>query len=197
MNVQFTVKIESIFKSTLLLIKDHGFHGTPMSQIAKHADVAIGTIYHYFPSKDDLMIELFKYCRKELYAYIFKHVDQTMPYQEQFYTVFKSFCKFHIEKREFSCFFEQFYNSPYHEVIRNEQTEDGPYAQNAFAKFIQQGISQKYIKALDEKVIGSAYIGAAVTYAKNVVYGKIEYSEKQLTDLIDIIWTGIKNNHKL
>ena len=170
MNVQFTDKIDSIFKSTLLLIKDHGFHGTPMSQIAKHADVAIGTIYHYFPSKDDLMIELFHYCRRELYAYIFKHVNQAMPYKEQFY------------------------NSPYHEVIRSVETEDGPYAQNAFSKFMQQGINQQYIKPLDEKVIGSAYIGAAVTYAKNVVYGKIEFSEKQLTDLIDIIWTGIKNN---
>src|SRR5690606_41909398 len=78
MNVQFTDKIDSIFKSTLHLIKDNGFHGTPMSQIAKHADVAIGTIYHYFPSKDELILALFEYCRKELYAYIFKHVNQDM-----------------------------------------------------------------------------------------------------------------------
>ena len=136
MNVQFTNKINSIFKSTLHLIKDNGFHGTPMSQIAKHADVAIGTIYHYFPSKDELILALFEYCRKELYAYIFKHVDQDMTYKEQFYSVFKSFCTFHINNREFSCFFEQFYNSPYSEIIRKKESEDGPYAQNTFMKCI-------------------------------------------------------------
>ena len=51
-----------------------------------------------------------------------------------------------------------------------------------------------HIKPIDEKIICSAYIGAAVTYAKTIEYGKIDFSEKQLTDLIDIIWTGIKNN---
>lgn len=194
MNVQFTDKIDSIFKSTLLLIKDNGFHGTPMSQIAKHADVAIGTIYHYFPSKDNLILELFQYCRKQLYTYIFQNVNQDMSYKEQFYNVFKSFCLFHIEKREYSCFFEQFYNSPYNETVRTKESEDGPYAQNAFMKFIQRGINEQEIKELDEKVICAAYIGAAVSYAKTIVHGKIPFNEQHLTDLIDIIWTGIKIN---
>ncbi|MGN0003629.1 MAG: TetR/AcrR family transcriptional regulator [Sphingobacterium composti] len=194
MNVQFTDKRKSIFKSTLHLIKDNGFHGTPMSQIAKHADVAIGTIYHYFPSKDELILALFEYCRKELYSYIFKQVNQDMTYKEQFYSVFKSFCTFHIDNRECSCFFEQFYNSPYNEIIRTKDSEEGPYAQNTFMKFVIRGIQEEYIKPIDEKIICSAYIGAAVTYAKTVVYGKIEFSEKELTELIDIIWTGIKNN---
>jgi AcrR family transcriptional regulator len=194
MNVQFTDKIDSIFKSTLLLIKDNGFHGTPMSQIAKHADVAIGTIYHYFPSKDNLILELFQYCRKQLYAYIFQNVSQDMSYKEQFYNVFKSFSLFHIEKREYSCFFEQFYNSPYNETVRTKESEEGPYAQNAFMKFIQRGINEQEIKELDEKVICAAYIGAAVSYAKTIVHGKIPFNEQHLTDLIDIIWTGIKIN---
>ena len=194
MNVQFTDKIDSIFRSTLLLIKDNGFHGTPMSQIAKHADVAIGTIYHYFPSKDNLILELFHYCRKQLDTYIFKNVSQEMPYKEQFYSVFKSFSLFHIEQRQYSCFFEQFYNSPYNEIVRTKESEEGPYAENAFVKFIQRGIKENHIKELDEKVICSAYIGAAKTYAKTVVHGKIPFNEQHLTDLIDIIWTGIKIN---
>ena len=193
MNVQFTDKIDSIFKSTLHLIKDNGFHGTPMSQIAKHADVAIGTIYHYFPSKDELILALFEYCRKELNAYIFKHVNPEMTYQQQFYSIFRSFCSFHIHQREYSCFFEQFYNSPYNEMIRaKEKTEEGPYAQNIFLEFVIRGIQQEYIKPLDKTIICAAYIGTAVSYAKNVVYGKMEFDELHLTDLIDIIWTGIK-----
>jgi len=194
MNVQFTDKIDSIFKSTLHLIKDNGFHGTPMSQIAKHADVAIGTIYHYFPSKDELILALFEHCREKSYVYIFKHVNHEMSYKEQFYSVFRSFTMFHIHQREYSCFFEQFYNSPYNEMLRTKESEEGPYAQNTFMDFLKRGVEEKFIKPLDEKIISAAYIGAAITYAKTIVYGKTEHNEQQLTDLIDIIWIGIKNN---
>lgn len=194
MNVQYTEKIENIFKSTLGLIKDHGFHGTPMSQIAKHADVAIGTIYHYFPSKDELIFALFEYCRKELYAHIHTHVKDEMSYKEQFFTVFKSFSTFHMRERHFSCFFEQFYNSPYHEMLRQKESQEGPYAQDVFLKLISKGIQEGHIKPIEQKIICAAYIGAALTYAKTIVHGKMVYDEQQLTDLINIIWTGIKNN---
>ena len=64
-------KIAAVFASTLKLIQTNGFHGTPMSKIAQESDVAIGTIYHYFPSKDDLIFGLFKHCRTLLNEYIF------------------------------------------------------------------------------------------------------------------------------
>ncbi|MEO8862417.1 MAG: TetR/AcrR family transcriptional regulator, partial [Ginsengibacter sp.] len=51
-------KKEAVLKSTLELIKDNGFHGTPISLIAKKAGVASGTIYHYFPSKDSIIMAL-------------------------------------------------------------------------------------------------------------------------------------------
>ena len=37
-------KKQAIFESTLELIKDHGFHGAPVSLVAKNAGVAAGTI---------------------------------------------------------------------------------------------------------------------------------------------------------
>ncbi|PTS95622.1 TetR family transcriptional regulator, partial [Pedobacter sp. HMWF019] len=61
MNVQLenNGKRDAILNSTLELVKSHGFHGAPMSQIAKNANVAAGTIYHYFDSKETLIIELY------------------------------------------------------------------------------------------------------------------------------------------
>src|SRR5690606_31556619 len=58
-----TDKKKAIFESTLELIKENGFHGTPMSLVAKNACVAAGTIYHYFKSKDELICELYAYNR--------------------------------------------------------------------------------------------------------------------------------------
>src|SRR5690606_10669876 len=104
MNVQLTEKIECIFKNTMLLIREQGFHGTPMSQIAKASDVAIGTIYHYFPSKEALILQLYGYCKQQMHRYIFDRTDTDLPYKEQSFLVFKLFCSFyrdHTDKFSF------------------------------------------------------------------------------------------------
>lgn len=36
-----------------------GVHATPMSQIAKEAGVAVGTIYHYFNNKEEIIEEIY------------------------------------------------------------------------------------------------------------------------------------------
>jgi putative nucleotidyltransferase with HDIG domain len=52
-------KKDAILKATLNLILQYGFHGTPISKIAKEADVGVGTIYRYFENKEILITELF------------------------------------------------------------------------------------------------------------------------------------------
>ena len=55
---EIAAKKKAILKSTLKLIKDNGLHGTTVSLISKNAGVASGTIYHYFPGKDDIILNL-------------------------------------------------------------------------------------------------------------------------------------------
>jgi AcrR family transcriptional regulator len=52
-------KRQKIIKSALGLIAKRGFHGVPMSMIAKRAGVGAGTIYRYFESRDHLVREVF------------------------------------------------------------------------------------------------------------------------------------------
>ena len=194
MNVQLTEKIESIFRHTLLLIKDQGFHGTPMSQIAKASHVAIGTIYHYFPSKDNLIIELHHYCKQIIYQYIFQNIDETLTYKEQFFVVFKHFCLFHLERTDISKFLEQFYGSPYYEMIRDSQSAI-QQEENRVLSFLLKGMELNLLKQVEPHILCNAYIGAALSYSKTVMYGKVKYDEQQLQDLTEIIWNGVKNNN--
>lgn len=193
MNVQLTDKIENIFRQTLLLIKDHGFHGTPMSQIAKASDVAIGTIYHYFPSKDNLIIQLHHYCKRIIYQYIFDHLDENLPYKEQFFIVFKQFCLFHLDRIDISRFLEQFYSSPYNEMIRKNDSEFF-HEENRVLHFLQRGMQLEILRKVEPHILCNAYIGAALSYSKTVLYGKVDFDEKQLQDLTEIIWNGVKND---
>jgi len=53
-------KHERILKAAIKVFARHGFHNSKISQIAKEADVADGTIYLYFRKKDDILIRLFE-----------------------------------------------------------------------------------------------------------------------------------------
>lgn len=193
MNVQYTQtnKIECIFKSTLSLIREHGFHGTPMSQIAKSSDVAIGTIYHYFPSKEVLILELYDYCREKLHSYIFDDMDTSLSYKERFAIVFKRFCSFYLDNVEKFSFMEQFYNSPFY-AMRKEDKLDGPYDENKIIHFLEEGMEIKELKQREVSMLGAAYIGVAVSFSKSVLSGKAEFVEHNLDDLVEIIWNGVK-----
>ena len=45
-----------IVEAALELFREHGYDGTTMRAIAKHADVSLGNAYYYFGSKDDLVL---------------------------------------------------------------------------------------------------------------------------------------------
>lgn len=51
---------EKIYQSGVSLMKYHGYENITVSQIAKKADVSIGTFYHHFPSKFDLLVEIYR-----------------------------------------------------------------------------------------------------------------------------------------
>ena len=54
-NRQLEDKRTKILEATLRLISEKGFHGTPISKVAKEAGVSTGIIYHYFKDKHELL----------------------------------------------------------------------------------------------------------------------------------------------
>src|SRR5687767_912808 len=91
-------KKQAIFESTLALIKEHGFHGAPMSLVAKNAGVAAGTIYHYFESKERLICELYDYNRKLISAVITTALQGGDSYREKFFMVWTSLFDFYVDR---------------------------------------------------------------------------------------------------
>src|ERR1041384_6492491 len=55
-----TDKRERILDAAEVIFAKHGFFASKVSDVAKEAGVADGTIYLYFKSKDDLLISLFE-----------------------------------------------------------------------------------------------------------------------------------------
>lgn len=54
-------KKEIIREAAVKVMSSKGFHNTKAAEIAREADVAVGTIYNYFENKEDILDYIFEY----------------------------------------------------------------------------------------------------------------------------------------
>ena len=52
------MNVTTIRRVAIDIFARQGFHATTLRQIAKASEITLGTLYHYYPSKQDLLAEL-------------------------------------------------------------------------------------------------------------------------------------------
>ena len=77
-------KYEKILKAAIKVFAKNGFHNSKISQIAKEAGVADGTIYLYFKNKDDILIRLFEEKLDEINNNLRAELEQAKDPKEKF-----------------------------------------------------------------------------------------------------------------
>ena len=65
-------KIDQIYKAMLRLVEAKGLAGITMSEIAKEANIATGTLYIYFKNKNELINALFTDMQKQVCSSLFQ-----------------------------------------------------------------------------------------------------------------------------
>jgi TetR/AcrR family transcriptional regulator, multidrug resistance operon repressor len=181
-------KRKAILKSTLELIKDNGFHGTPISLIAKNAGVASGTIYHYFPSKDAIIMELNYQIKKDMVAAMFNDGNTKKDYKQQFFEGWINLCKYFINNPSSLIFTEQFNSSPYAKIASRK--DEGSVSK--FNEFFQLGMDKGYLKKMEYLLIASAVFGCITATAKYHATSRFGFKDIDLCKIANILWDGIK-----
>ena len=69
-------KYHQILEAAIKVFAEQGFHQATISQIAREAGVADGTIYLYFKNKEDIMVNFFGYKTKEVFGRFREEVDK-------------------------------------------------------------------------------------------------------------------------
>lgn len=192
MNVQLEDicgKREAVLNSTLALIKEHGFHGTPMSQIAKHAGVAAGTIYHYFDSKETLIVELYVHVKNKLAAAIIAGDNENESYKDRFFNLMINHYVFYVENEDALTFLELYVNSPF---AKDHPEKDSQLFVDKVHTFFDYGIKNAYFKNIDSRLLAPTIKGTLVAAAKFQLSEHIVFSKDDITEVVNIIWDGIK-----
>lgn len=178
-------KKKAIFESTLELIKEHGFHGAPMSLVAKNAGVAAGTIYHYFESKEQLICELYTYNRSRVVEIVNMAMKEGSSYKENFFKIWSNLYEFYVQKPNVFIFFEQFVNSPY-----NADKYPNHFRGQLYNFFVE-GIKNGQIKAVKPEILLALTLGSINSTAKLNLFGNIPLDKTDLQQIVEILWHGI------
>lgn len=198
MNVQLknttSDKKSSLFDSFLELAQKHGIQGVSMSLLSSKAGVAAGTIYHYFESKDDLILALFKQVRQQMHDEIFRMKDHlTDDYPAAFQRIWTDLCLYYIQHPEVLSFIDQFYSSPYQKLIRDKGSQ---FCQNDFISFLDYGMEHGFIKKHSADILTATFVGSIVIAAKRHVIGGRPISDADLKVVASIVWDGLKLTSK-
>lgn len=185
MTDEISDKKQAIFESTLHLVREHGFHGTPMSLVAKTAGVAAGTIYHYFDGKDDLICELYKYNRRRLVAVVNEAVAEGGTCREIFYRICSSLFGFYLNHPDVLVFFEQFLNSPYRDAMPENNFDSRP-----LEAFLSNAVQRELFKDIPVRIFISTLMCTVVSSAKMKLAADAKSDENELEQTIGVLWDG-------
>lgn len=81
MDQQVKDKRAAIMEAALKLFTGRRFHGTSTAQISKDAGVAKGTLFNYFPTKENLINSLSFYVKGRLSRSIKEGIDAEAAFQ--------------------------------------------------------------------------------------------------------------------
>lgn len=183
-------KQEEILKAALKLFVEFGFHGTPTSKIAKDAGVANGTLFHYYKTKDDLILALYTNIKTRLTEHIYSKASKDESLEIVFKSLFTNTLEWSQEHKAEFYFMQQFHISPFLSLIPHEEImrQAKPHLD-----IIQAGIKNKVLKPLPPEFLFSLI--------NSHIYGIDQYlnsselsaskQKKLISDSFEILWNMI------
>jgi len=183
----------SILESALELIKECGFHGSPISKVAKNAGVAAGSIYTYFESKEKLILEIYEYVSDCIKDYVSERDDETLDFESRFFNYWQNYTEFYDLNPAKHGFFDQFLNSPFY----SEKSQGKPNSLHEWSNsFFQSGIDEGTIKDINPTVLAILVNSniRSIVRIKNNFKQKLASDNVNLAEISHLIWKGIRND---
>ncbi|MEQ8675563.1 MAG: TetR/AcrR family transcriptional regulator [Aggregatilineales bacterium] len=184
-----TSKRDQIFDATRDLIFEQGLQDSSMSQIARRANVGMGTIYNYFDSKEELVFSLYSEIKTAMDASIMSGYDASQPVVKRFFHLLRHVVRFGIaHPREFRLT-GQLSMVPYVQ----EQAGGKDYALvTAFDQLFKDAQEQHLIKEMSSNAIGLLILGAINALVEAHAMKQITLEEDLIDMIVTACWDAIK-----
>ena len=185
-------KRDDVLQAALEIISEHGFHRSPMSMIAEKAGVGAGTIYCYFKSKDELIIEINRILEEKMLLVMEKNYPFNKDIKKRFFHLYKTVFTYFINHPVHFRFLEQYFYSPYGVSVHKERVIGTAGEPNIFQKLVKQGIEQKVVKDMPLFMHFAIAYGPIIILVRNHVLGLVKLDNFHINRAIEAVWDAIK-----
>lgn len=183
-------KRENLLNAALKLFVANGVQNTSTAAIAKEAGTAAGTLFLYFPTKQDLINELVLKIGRDQSEYLKALLDPSLSVRDTFFTIWSGSIHWFLDNIEAYEFNQQ---------VRDTGWVDGATVRESgkffdyFYDAIQKGLDEGALKPYPLEVLGG-FLYQDIVAVMNLL--RAQSSPKKQNETIqvgfDIFWDGIR-----
>jgi AcrR family transcriptional regulator len=181
-------KRDDILAATLDLVVDEGLPALSFSKIFEKAAVGAGTVYHYFPGKEALVLEVYRTVAERMDREILSRFDDTGPLKQRFAQLLTGVAQFALEHPRELAFIHSCSHAPSIPAELRHRVTAG--MDKALALF-DEGRRDGVFTEMPPMVALAVCTGAVTSLAEWVLAGKLEWTESVLEIVIESCWKGL------
>lgn len=184
-------KRNALVKATIELVNNNGFHATPMSKIAKMANVSPATIYLYFENKQDLVNQTYIEVKAAYTKYAFATYNQNMFVEAGFEIIWKRIADFKLKECEKALFLAQCDNTP---MIDEASRQEGIKHLQPLLDLWARGKKEEIIKPISDYLLYAYAINPLSFLMMSEKRGAFKLDKTHLEEAYQSAWNSIKVN---
>lgn len=185
-------KYHRILDAAVKVFAEQGFHQATISQIAREAGVADGTIYLYFKNKDDILVQFFGYKTRQVFSGFREEMEKGGSTEEKL----RNLIRRHLEEFQKDRCMALVYqaetrrNSP---VVAHQIREMAKLYLDIVAEVVEQGQTEGSIrKDLFLGLVKRFILGAVEEVINTWLWSGGKYDLVSMADpLVDLFLRGI------
>ena len=181
-------KKEKIIHAAMKLLTDNGVQATPMSAIAKAAETGMGTIYNYFPTKEDLINAIYLYIKEEEVKHVLTPFEDESV-RKQFDHYYGGITTYLITHPDHFQFMDQFHNSP---ILTDITRDEGLKAFQPVLALIVKGQQQGIIKTISVDELMQFLNGGLMGFVRWMLGARKKLTPELLSNQLRIAWDAVK-----
>lgn len=180
-------KEQEILAAALKLFVEFGFHGTPTSKIAKEAGVANGTLFHYFKTKEDLIVGLYNHIKDDLNRHLAQTQNENDSLKDKMKNLYTASLQWGLLHKPEFYFIQQFHFSPH---LAKVSPEDIEKQTRLHLQLLREGGTDKIFKPFSEQLISSmlgAHVYGVYQYLLNTELTK-QKQDEIIGQTFELLW---------
>ena len=184
-------KKQRIIITMLELVVKQGVHATPMSQVAREANVAVGTIYHYFENKNQIIEEIYKMIVQDYGVVLMANLPEE-GFKAQFETMWINLYNYFVGNPLAFQFIEYVAAPPI--ISKQIVNQSKPYILN-IRDFFLKGIEDNHVRNVPVRLMLQMVFGTVISAVRLKTSEDLEMTQAHVDLAIKMSWDAIKKEN--